>query len=162
MHWTVLNCCDDTAVTPNSPPLCIHTYIHRFIDSFIHSSIHPFIHSSIHTFIHSYIHTFIHSYIHTFIHSYIHTFIHSYIHVSQQHAVRTHKHADARVAARTVQCLLKRCSCAPYCTVFPSRSLLCVPPLLRLTCGRSCTMLGFSQCDALFSKSYVSCCRMRS
>ena len=48
-----------------------------------------------------------HAVTHTFIHSHIHTFTHSYIHVSQQHAVRTRKHADARVTARTVQCLLK-------------------------------------------------------
>ena len=34
---------------------------------------------------------------------------HAVTHVSQQQAVRTHKHADARVTARTVQCLLKRC-----------------------------------------------------
>ena len=36
---------------------------------------------------------------------------HAVTHVSQQHAVRTHKHADARVTARTVQWLLKRCCC---------------------------------------------------
>ena len=38
---------------------------------------------------------------------------HAVTHVSQQHAVRTHKHADARVTARTVQCLLKRCPPPP-------------------------------------------------
>ena len=46
-----------------------------------------------------------------------------YIHVSQQHAVRTHKHADARVMARTVQCLLKRCVAVHFASPL---ALLCL------------------------------------
>ena len=79
----------------------IRTFAHSHIRTFAHSYIRTFVHSYIRTFVHSYIRTFVHSYIRTFVHSYIHTFIHSYIHVSQQHAVRTHKRADARVTACT-------------------------------------------------------------
>ena len=65
---------------------------------------------------------------------------HAVTHVSQQHAVRTHKHADARVTARTVQCLLKRCCCGrvarsvcPLAPRRPSSGRLLDVPALRLS-----------------------------
>ena len=64
---------------------------------------------------------------------------HAVTRVSQQHAVRTHKHADARVTARKVQCLLKRCCCG---RVGPSSGRLLDVPALRLSFSR---LLGGSQ-----------------
>ena len=121
--------------------------------SLTHSYIHTFIHSYIHTFMHSYIQRFIHSKIRTLrqgrqervsptllIHSYILTFIHSHIHVSQQHAVRTHMHADATsdgthgaVSAQTLllrpgqERLSPRSSSA---VLRPSSRRACPPPFL--------------------------------
>ena len=69
---------------------------------------------------------------------------HAVTHVSQQHAVRTHKHADARVTARTVQCLLKRCCCSrvgrsecPLAPRRPSSGRLLDVLALRLSFSRT-------------------------
>ena len=82
---------------------------------------------------------------------------HAVTHVSQQHAVRTHKHADARVTARTVQCLLKRCCCGrvgrsvrPLAPRPPSSVRLLDVPALRLSFRTSWRQSSLPSPIALF------------
>ena len=100
----------DTHITTDTEPTT-HT-----LRGVLRNGTLSYIHTSIHACIHTCIHAYIHACMHACIHAYVQTCINTHIHVSQPHAVRTHRDADARVTARTVQCLLKTRRCGHHPT----------------------------------------------